>query len=392
MEISLIAIALVLLSVIIFLMLRSRKYSQLHASEVTSLKYALEEQENQGDFLEKQLNFLFKYAFSYVFVIDSNKNIRAFSENVLDLNAAIKSNGNISVLQIFGSSSLDRFLDEAFEARSPLQGTFEIGGIQRSTYSVTISEPISQDLQSFLMLIIRDDTRDRQLEELRKNITTNVSHELKTPLSVISGYIETASAQLEKNDDEKKVNYFLNKALNESMRLNGLISKLLEISRLESGIVKPDRKRIDLFVVVKNTVGLLEPLIQSKSVEIKLIGEENEVTTTADEQMIGQAFYNVIENAVKFSKDKARIVIEAKREDDHSIVSIIDEGPGISKKDLPFIFQRFYRANESRESGLGSGLGLASAKHLLLLNDGNIDVFSEVGRGSTFRIILPAGF
>jgi len=389
MEISLTIIALVLLSVIIFLILKLRKYSQLYASDVNFLKSALKEQENKRDFLEKQLNFLFKYDFNYVFVIDSNKNIRAFSENALDLNAAIKPNSNSSILQVFGSSSFDRLLDEAFEVKSPLQGTFEMGSIQRSTYSVMISEPILRDSQHFLMLMIRDDTRDRQLEDLRKNITTNISHELKTPLSVIRGYIETALAQLEKKSDEEKINYFLNKALNESMRLNDLISNILEISRLESGMVKPNKKKIDLFTLAKNTVELLDPLIQSKLINIELIGRNNEVTTTADEQMIGQAFYNVIENAVKFSKDKARIVIEARHENGKSIVRIIDEGPGIYKKDLPFIFQHFYRASESREPGLGSGLGLASAKHLLFLNNGSIDVFSEINRGSTFRIILP---
>jgi signal transduction histidine kinase len=389
MEISLVIIAFTLLCVTVFLILRLRRYSQLHTNEVAFLRSALKENGDQRDFLEKQINFLFKYAFSYVFLIDQNKNIRTFSENALEINSVIGSKDNISILQVFGSSSLDRLIDKAFEVGVPLQGTFEMGTIQKSTYSVTISEPFSRDSQSFFMLIIRDDTRDRQLEDLRKNITTNISHELKTPLSVIRGYIETALAQLDKSTDEKEVNSFLNKALNESIRLNGLISKLLEISRLESGVVKPKKKRIDLYILVKSTVELLEPLIQSKSVEVKLIGEEEKVMATVDEQMIGQAFYNVIENAVKFSKDRASIIIETRHEDNNNVVSIIDKGPGISKKDLPFIFQRFYMASESREPGLGSGLGLASAKHLLLLNGGSIDVFSEVGRGSTFRIVLP---
>jgi len=229
----------------------------------------------------------------------------------------------------------------------------------------------------------------KNLEDLRKNITANVSHELKTPLSVIRGYIETAVAQLEKNENKKRINNFLNKALNESIRLNDLISKLLEISRLESGMVEPNKKRIDLFVLAKKTVELLESLIKSKSVRVKFIGDENKIITMADEQMVGQAFYNVIENAVKFSKDGSKITIKAGISDNHNYVSITDKGLGISKKDLPFIFQRFYRASESRESGLGSGLGLASAKHLLLLNNGSIDAFSEVGRGSTFKIMFP---
>jgi PAS domain S-box-containing protein len=226
-----------------------------------------------------------------------------------------------------------------------------------------------------------------ELNRLKNEFVSNISHELRTPLASIIGFSETIASDPDMPDEMK--NEFNNTILSEGKRLARLINDVLDISKLEGG-------KLDIIKFRFDAVSMLNEIIeaQKKSAETKnitLSGElpDEEILIDADKDRISQAISRLLNNAIKFTNPKGRIKIIAKNLFKEMEIIISDTGIGIPERDLPFIFQKFYRVNRPGTEIPGTGLGLVFVKQIIDLHKGFITIQSEVGKGTTFAIKLP---
>ncbi|MDF2837300.1 MAG: sensor signal transduction histidine kinase [Paenibacillus sp.] len=241
---------------------------------------------------------------------------------------------------------------------------------------------------SGVLLVLQDVSAIRRLERMRSEFVANVSHELKTPIAAVKGFAETLLGGAVK--DEETARAFLQIIFDESDRLNRLIGDILELSKIESRRVPLMFSPVEIDVFMNKTVTLLESEASRKRITIER-DVESGLYLEADEDRLRQIMMNLLSNGINYTPEGGRVTIRIfAYGDDHVRIQICDSGIGIPKKDLPRIFERFYRVDKarSRSSG-GTGLGLSIVKHLVELHKGTISVSSTVGVGTTFTIDLP---
>lgn len=239
-----------------------------------------------------------------------------------------------------------------------------------------------------VLLVLQDVSAIRRLERMRSEFVANVSHELKTPIAAVKGFAETLLGGAVQ--DEETARSFLQIIFDESERLNRLIGDILELSKIESRRVPLIFSPVELESFVDKTITLLEPEAKRKSIQLSSKIEAG-LYVEADEDRLRQIFMNLLANGINYTPEGGRVSLTVNALDhDHIRIQISDTGIGIPKKDLPRIFERFYRVDKarSRSSG-GTGLGLSIVKHLVELHKGNLSVTSTVGVGTTFTIDLP---
>ena len=238
-----------------------------------------------------------------------------------------------------------------------------------------------------LVLVFHDISDLRRLEQVRKDFVANVSHELRTPLTAIKGYVEAL------RDDPKielpQRHRFLEIIETHTDRLNLIITDLLLLSKIESGQIPLKQESVELALLINRTLGLLNHQIDRKQHKIVLDIPARLPPVLGDEERLGQVFYNLLDNAVKYTPDKGTLTIIAVLNDTMIEVGIEDTGIGIPPKDLSRIFERFYRVDKARSRELGgTGLGLAIVKHLVEAHGGTVSVQSA-SIGSRFTVRLP---
>jgi two-component system phosphate regulon sensor histidine kinase PhoR len=224
---------------------------------------------------------------------------------------------------------------------------------------------------------------------MKNDFVSNVSHELRTPLASIKAYVEMLIDG--EADDEKTKREFYDVIQNEANRLGRLIDNILNISRIESGLVKINKQPQSLTVILKEAVEVITPQARMKNITI-----DEQVTpvfyqTHADKDMLYQAVLNLLSNAVKYTPEGGQITVQTVVDETKKRVMtrISDTGVGIPPKDLPFVFDKFYRAEANNKMAKGTGLGLSLVKHIIeTVHHGRIFVESEVGKGSTFGFEL----
>ncbi|MHA7964804.1 two-component system histidine kinase PnpS [Paenibacillus sp. CAU 1782] len=239
-----------------------------------------------------------------------------------------------------------------------------------------------------VLLVLQDVSAIRRLERMRSEFVANVSHELKTPIAAVKGFAETLLGGAVK--DEETARSFLQIIFDESDRLNRLIGDILELSKIESRRAPLMFSPVELEGFIAKTVTLMEAEAARKRILLK-VNVESGLYVEADEDRLRQIMMNLLSNGINYTPEGGQVSVSVRsRDEDHIVVSIIDTGIGIPKKDLPRIFERFYRVDKarSRSSG-GTGLGLSIVKHLVDLHKGSISVDSTLGAGSTFTIELP---
>ncbi|MEK8126772.1 ATP-binding protein [Paenibacillus filicis] len=257
--------------------------------------------------------------------------------------------------------------------------------------------PISQSGQDWsgLLIVLHDITAIRRLERMRSEFVANVSHELKTPIAAVKGFAETLLAGA--LNDKDTARSFLQIIFDESERLNRLIGDLLELSKIESKRIPLQFSPIHLQPFVTNCLNVLNAQATSKDIKLSM-DVPSDLFIEADEDRLRQILINLLSNGISYTPEGGQVSISVRHvpsadglaEADQVRFTISDTGIGIPKKDIPRIFERFYRVDKarSRVSG-GTGLGLSIVKHLTDLHKGTIRVQSEVGVGSTFRIDMP---
>lgn len=241
------------------------------------------------------------------------------------------------------------------------------------------------------VIVLNDVTQLRRLEHMRRDFVANVSHELKTPITSIKGFIETLSdGAIHDPEDAKR---FLDIVSRQTQRLNAIIDDLLTLSRVEQ---QTDRSEIELQTgplrpVIQAAVQLCQSKADEKEVSLQILGEAT-AAARMNAPLLEQAIVNLIDNAIKYSNPKTEVRIEATRANGTVTIRVTDFGCGIEPHYLPRLFERFYRVDKARSRTQGgTGLGLAIVKHIAQAHGGRVEVESTPGKGSSFSIHLPAG-
>lgn len=257
-------------------------------------------------------------------------------------------------------------------------------------YKINLDPIYLQDFDNIIIgsiINIEDITQKVKLENMRSDFVANVSHELKTPLTSISGFVETL--KLNENIDVDTRNRFLGIIESESDRLKRLIDDILLLSFIENND-KMSLDKVSIYEVFKEVYEMTSYMAKSKNINLDYEFNDNEIITLSNRDYIKQVFLNLVDNAIKYTPENRSIKVEVKKENDIITIKVIDEGLGIPKDDVDRIFERFYRVDKARSRDVGgTGLGLAITKHIVKSLGGSITVNSELNKGSEFIVTIP---
>ena len=256
-------------------------------------------------------------------------------------------------------------------------------------YKIKIDPVHFEDTDAVIGFIINIEniTEYAKLENMRKEFVANVSHELKTPITSIQGFIETL--KMTDNLDEDTKNRFLTIIENEATRLTRLIDDILLLSTIENKTKKKVEK-VDLFEVFEEVHEVINYIAKKKNIKVKYDFENKDIDLWEYSGYIRQILLNIISNAIKYTGENGKVSIKQYIKSEKVFIEVKDNGIGIPEKDIERIFERFYRVDKARSRSVGgTGLGLAITKHMVKALNGNIRVESELGVGSKFIIELP---
>jgi len=325
-----------------------------------------------------------------VVVIDINERVtfcnRAFCQAASSSN--IEWEGRPAV-ELIRHSDLLSMIRQALAGNEVVHGEVVVGSVRTRSFAVT-SAPIRSDVSTAgAVMVLHDITEIRRLERARRDFVANVSHEFRTPLTAIQGFSETLlEGALEDTGNRRR---FIEIIHDHALRLGRLTDDLLRLAQIEAGQLQLEFQPVSVD-------GILEPCLETTRVKATQKGLRVEYQSapglpavTGDLRSLQGVLQELLDNAIRYSSTDGLISIKAALEKSELVISVSDTGIGIPKADQDRIFERFYRTDpaRSRESG-GTGLGLAIAKHLIEAHGGRIKVESEVGRGSTFSVFLPA--
>ncbi|MGH7758155.1 MAG: sensor histidine kinase [Candidatus Dormibacteria bacterium] len=234
-------------------------------------------------------------------------------------------------------------------------------------------------------LILSDITSERRLGRAHHELIANLSHDLRTPLASLQLMAETLTGQAQ--DDPQAVRLFAGRIAKEVQRLHGLVAAILDLSRLEAGAERTEIAEVDLLQVARQAVRELRPQAKERRLQLQIRGKP--APALADPGRLERALVNVLDNALKFTSAPGSVTVTAGRSTGRPTISVRDTGSGITRSQLPRIFDRFYTGDRSR-SGRSSGLGLSIAKQAVELQGGEIRVRSTPGVGTVVRIVLQA--
>lgn len=238
-----------------------------------------------------------------------------------------------------------------------------------------------------VLLVLRDLTREQQIERMRADFVANASHELRTPLAALSGFLDTILGAA-KNDEKAQVK-FLGLMRSQADRMRRLIDDLLSLSRIEMNEHVRPSDEVDLVQVANHVRDVLSPVAKEFGCELS-VASDGPLTISGSRDELVQVVQNLAENALKYASSGKRVEINVSRRGGSADISVRDHGPGIAEEHIPRLTERFYRVNvqESRSRG-GTGLGLAIVKHIVNRHRGRLAITSELGKGSTFTVKLP---
>ena len=271
--------------------------------------------------------------------------------------------------------------------------------LEKNNFSKTITFPSPSNAENTLtmqiipfgykqkMIFCRDITHITKLEEMRTTFVSNVSHEMRSPLTVLSGYLEMFSDNPPK--DEKSFKLGIDNMYQQAMRMQRLVTDLLALSKMETAPVE-HTKFVDVSTLLISLKENAEILGKDKHHKISLDADE-QLNLRGNIDELHSLFANLINNAVRYTPENGIISISWKKANDKAVFSVKDNGPGIAGQHISHLTERFYRADvdRSRESG-GTGLGLAIAKYAVERHDGSLGISSELGKGSTFSCYFPS--
>ena len=316
---------------------------------------------------------------------------------ILMVNAALERMFHLKDLKVVGRSYLEvlrhypliELIRNVLETRTSHSQEVIIPSDHDCIFNVQASVvPDGHDQGICAVLVFHDITEIKSLERVRKDFVANVSHELRTPMTSIKGYIEALLDGAK--DDPKQCLEFLQILQKHADRLHTLISDLLVLSQIESGQYQWRRVKISLKEMIDKAASMVRPVAARKRQGLSFAVPEDLGPLIGDPDKLTQVLINLLDNAIKYTLEGGQITVNASQTQDELKIIVSDTGIGIPRKDLPRIFERFYRVDEARSRELGgTGLGLSIVKHIIEAHGGSVSVESKLGKGSRFVLTLP---
>ncbi|MGD8238944.1 MAG: ATP-binding protein [Armatimonadota bacterium] len=297
-----------------------------------------------------------------------------------------------SIQEVVRNPGLQAFVGEALDTDEPLEGDLTVPMEKSERHLQARATPLlgADGIPVGTLIVVNDVTRLRRLENIRREFVANVSHELRTPITAIKGFAETLLEHGPHSPEERE--RFLGIIDRQADRLQELFNDLLTLSRAER---EAERGEIALQpeavgAVLESAAELARPDAEEKGIRLT-VECPGELRAQINPPLFEQAVFNLVDNAVRYSPPDTAVRVDARREGDEIVVCVSDEGPGVEAEHLDRLFERFYRIGKGRDRGSGgTGLGLAIVKHIAQSHHGTVGVESTPGKGSTFRIHIPA--
>jgi len=360
----------------------------LALENLTDRRRELEQRVREG---ELSVQAVFGAMLDGLVVVDGGRRVRLMNREFRRVFGVDENVSGGTLLELIRIASVDRLVMEAIRTRQPQQESMRISpGASDSREMEVSAVPLGENSAQMegAVVLFRDVTHVRQVEEMRRDFVANVSHELRTPLSIFRGYLETLL------DDPHQPPGELLRILEimerHSDRLNALVEDVLSLARLESPGAELDLSEVDLAELLHSIMRDWEKRFAAKQLKSHLNFPGNLPLLQADESRLQEVIYNLLDNAVKYSQPGGTVFLRAEIDGDRVRISVADQGVGIPEADLPRIFERFYRADKARSRELGgTGLGLSIVKHIVQLHGGTVEAESQPGKGTTISVLLP---
>lgn len=296
----------------------------------------------------------------------------------------------INMIEVIRNNQINNIIREAIEKNSPRVNEILVNPPEEKVFRVYTSpiKPIDgTSTNSGAIAIIQDITNIKKLEKIRTEFVSNVTHELKTPLTSIKGFIETLRAGAINDPDVAEK--FLEIIDIESERLYTLINDILELSEIETRQKDSNIRPNNLNSIIEEVISFLQGVADKKKIVITN-ETKGDIIISVNRNRIKQMLINLIDNGIKYNYENGKVSINAYKEEGSTVISVKDTGIGISREHQSRIFERFYRVDKGRSRDIGgTGLGLSIVKHIVNLYNGDIKVYSEPGKGTEFIIRLP---
>lgn len=295
-----------------------------------------------------------------------------------------------SIQEVVRSSLLHQFVADTLSSRKPTEKDIPMssdGEVIVNCHGTLLRDAAGRQIGA--LLVLNDVTRLRRLENIRREFVANVSHELKTPITAIKGFVETLRDGAVKNpNDTERFLAIIDKHVG---RLEAIVEDLLSLSRIEQGAEKGEIERVDsrIIDILRTAVQVCHIRAEAKQIRVEVSCPEG-LQAGVDPPLLEQAVVNLLDNAIKYSDEGKKVQIDASHDGRYMLISVRDQGCGIEKRHLSRLFERFYRVDKARSRQLGgTGLGLAIAKHIVQVHGGRLTVESTPGKGSVFAIHIP---
>lgn len=260
--------------------------------------------------------------------------------------------------------------------------------IQGRTWVVVMTPLYSQAYVRGAVAVLRDMTEERRMDKLREDFIANVSHELRTPISLLQGYSEAIVDNVAGSIDEMRE---LSQIIyDESLRMGRLVNELLDLAKLETGNIQLEKTEVEIMTFTERVTRKFQTMAKEQQITLSFEKSEDKVFMAIDTDRIEQVLTNLIDNALRHTSENGKVTVRVKVLSKGVKFEVQDTGSGIPEEDLPFVFERFYKADKARTRGRsGTGLGLAIAKNIVESHGGEIYVHSIVNKGTTFSFFLP---
>lgn len=307
-----------------------------------------------------------------------SQDLPANSQNTGTHNDAERHKANVNIISINRSENFRRVVDEALKG-SHCEEMLDVG----NRHYQIIANPVAEsEERSGAVVVILDVTEQQGREELRREFTANVSHELKTPLTSISGYAEIMMNGMVQPAD---MGCFSGKIYKEAQRLITLVGDIIRLSQLDEEKVQMEKSPVDLHLLASDVVKRLQDVAKKNQVTLMLTGKPTVVN--GNPQILDEMIYNLCDNAIKYNKPFGEVEVNVAMIKDHPVLTVEDDGIGIPPEDQERIFERFYRVDKSHSRQIGgTGLGLSIVKHGAIYHKAKVELKSAPGEGTTVRI------
>lgn len=331
------------------------------------------------------LNSILSSILNSVMVLDRNKKLVFCNRSAEKfIGAAFSEMEGKPFIELLRDYEINKFIDDFYiDRKTSIKEIVLHDSVLR--FNLYSNEGLFNEFKAGIVLVIQDVTEIRKIERIRKDFVTNVTHELKTPLTSIKGYIELLKDREELDHDTKQ--RFLEIIEIEADRLTDLINDLLLLSDVENN--KGRAEPFSVNDIINEVIEIMSTISSEKNIHLSC-SYGNDVNIEGDKNRFKQMIINLIDNAIKYTNPGGTVEIRTSGDTDKVIIAVADNGIGIEKKHIDRLFERFYRTDKSRSRAEGgTGLGLAIVKHIVKNFDGVIKVESEVDVGSTFTVIIP---